>query len=118
MAMLGDILAAARHSAGAFHGWLQGSDPRLAERVAAAAGHWGISPAAYARMAIADFSRFASEEDWATLTSSLRDASDPGTLCLLAMVDWRLTAAACSAHSHAERSDGEASDERPLERQA
>lgn len=101
MPMLGDLLAAARDSASGFVGWVEASDPDLAAQMSAAAVRLGISPAGYARMAVADFSRFASEEDWATLTSSLRDSDDPGTLCLLAMVHWRLTAAGCSAHSHA-----------------
>ena len=49
-------------------------------------------------MAVADFSRLASEEDWASLVSALRDSADPGRLCLMAMVDWRLTATNCQAH--------------------
>ena len=48
---------------------------------------------------MADFNRFAPEEDWATLTSSLRDTDDPGTTCLLAMVHWRLTVRGCSEHA-------------------
>ena len=70
MAMLGDILAAARLAAAA-----------LAE---------DATPTAYLRIAVADFGRFASEEDWATLTSRLRDAEAPGTACLVAMLEWRL----------------------------
>lgn len=100
MPMLGDILAAARDSSGAFQGWLERSNPPLADRIARAAAASGISPTTYVRAAISDFNRFAAEEDWATLTSSLRDSDDPGTVCLLAMVDWRLTATACDEHSH------------------
>lgn len=120
MAMLGDIIATARRSAGAFEAWLRESDPELAARLADAAADMGLGPAAYARMAVADFSRFASEEDWATLTSGLRDAADPGTACLLAMVHWRLTAPACGAHARQSHSHGHqgAADERSLERQA
>ena len=98
MAMLGDILAAARESASAFQGWLAATDPELADRVEWAARKSGITPTGYVRMAIADFSRLAPEEDWATLTSSLRESGDPGSTCLLAMVHWRLTAAACGEH--------------------
>ena len=101
MATLGDLLAAARSSSGGFQAWLEASEPELAAQVAEAAAGTGLSPTGYVRAAVADFSRFASEEDWATLTSSLRDSDDPGTTCLLAMVDWRLTAAGCGAHSHA-----------------
>jgi hypothetical protein len=98
MAMLGDILAAARRSAGAVDALFRASDGELAGRLAEAAADLGMSPAAYARMAVADFARFAGEEDWATLVSSLRESADPGTVCLLAMVHWRLTAAACADH--------------------
>ncbi len=98
MAMLGDILAAARGSAGGIERWLELTDRELAEDAARAAGHLGVGVAGYARMAVADFSRFANEEDWATLLSSLRDSSDPGSVCLAAMVHWRLTAG-CGAHS-------------------
>lgn len=98
--MLGDILAAASSSSGAFQDWLERSNPELAAAVANAAAATGITPTAYVRAAISDFNRFAAEEDWATLTSSLRNSDDPGTVCLLAMVDWRLTAVACGEHSH------------------
>jgi hypothetical protein len=59
----------------------------------------GLGVAGYARMAVADFSRLAGEEDWTTLISSLRDSEDPGSTCLAAMVHWRLTAPACRSHS-------------------
>ncbi len=99
MPMLGDLLAGARHASGGFQSWLRTSDPDLASRVEEQAAASGLSPAGFVRAAVADFSRLASEEDWATLTSSLRDSEDPGTLCLLAMVHWRMTVSACTAHS-------------------
>ncbi|MFC7538076.1 hypothetical protein ACFQPG_12000 [Sphingomonas sp. GCM10030256] len=100
MPMLGDLLAAARQRTGSFTAWLQAADPGLAAQVDVAAGSESITSIGYIRAAVADFSRFAPEEDWATLTSSLRDSDDPGTVCLLAMVHWRLTAKGCEAHSH------------------
>ncbi|MBX9896768.1 MAG: hypothetical protein K2Y17_02525 [Qipengyuania sp.] len=100
MNTLGDLLAAARGSAGGFQAWLHRFEPELAIQVEQAAGQTRLSPTGYVRAAIADFSRLASEEDWATLMSSLRDSEDPGMVCLRAMVDWRLTAHACHAHSH------------------
>jgi hypothetical protein len=103
MPMLGDLLAAARDSAGAFQAWLAASDPELATRVTEAAAHEGDSPAAFVRAAVSDFSRFASEEDWATLTSRLRSGGDdPGTVCLVAMVEWRLEAQDTHARHHLE----------------
>ena len=96
--MLGDILAAARNSSGRFQGWLASSDPDLAAQVAERAAEDGMGPASYVRAAVAGFAARASEEDWATLTSSMRDTDDPGTTCLLAMVHWRLTAPDCGCH--------------------
>lgn len=119
MPMLGDMLAAARDSAVNFQAWLRQSDPALAANVAEAAERTGLTPTSYVRAAVADFSRFAGEEDWATLTSSLRDSGDPGTICLLAMVHWRLTASACGDHSHSHHHQAQGTaDERPIERSA
>lgn len=117
--MLGDLLAAARASAGSFQSWLEASDPALAARVEAAAEGERVTPAGFVRAAVADFSRLASEEDWATLVSSMRDDTDPGTVCLLAMVHWRLTVRGCESHSfrHAHLHRG-AADERPATRSA
>ena len=100
MPMLGDMLASARKSAGMLEVWLQGVDSDLAAETAKAAALFGLDVAGYARMAVADFSRLASEEDWATLVSNLRDDGDPGRLCLVGMVHWRLAAAGCAGHSH------------------
>jgi hypothetical protein len=99
MPMLGDMLAAARDSSGHFQAWLERSDPELAAAVQRASSQHGLTPTGYVRAAMSDFNRFASEEDWATLTSTLKTTDDPGTLCLLGMVHWRLTARGCSEHS-------------------
>lgn len=99
MALLGDLLAQARTTSGNFQAWLERSDQKLATELVRAAAHQGMTPTGYVRMAMSDFNRFASEEDWATLTSSLRNTADPGTTCLLAMVHWRLTVRGCSEHS-------------------
>lgn len=99
MPMLGDLLAAARQSASSVEAVLAVSDPELAQDVARAAAQAGMSLTGWVRAAVSDFARFAAEEDWATLTSSLRDSDDPGTHCLVAMVHWRLTVRGCEAHS-------------------
>jgi hypothetical protein len=103
---LGDLLGAARRSASGFQDWLSGADPELALAVERAAGREALSAAGFVRVAIADFSRFADEEDWATLTSALRDSADPGAECLRAMVHWRLTVPGCEAHSVAASQGG------------
>jgi hypothetical protein len=116
MPLLGDLLAAARDGAGNFQPWLKGAHPDLAGAVERAAIAEGMTSTSYVRAAISDFSRSASEEDWATLTSNLKRTEDPGTACLLAMVDWRLTALACAEHSHQHHPEkgtaNEPSDER------
>lgn len=109
---MGDILGVARRSANSFQGWLDDSDPSLARRVAQTAEQTGVSPTGYVRAAVADFSRFASEEDWATLVSAMRESPDPGNDCLRAMIDWRLTVKGCGEHSHANNEPKGAADER------
>jgi len=71
---------------------LGSTDPALAARLAATAAVNGETPAAFVMIAVADFARFASEEDWATLVSRLHDDAEPGTTCLTAMLEWRLAA--------------------------
>ena len=99
MQMLGDLLGAAREFSGRFETWVTQADPGLAGDLREAARGEGLSPTGFVRAAVADFSRLASEEDWATLISAIRDSADPGTTCLLAMVDWRLTAPRCGDHA-------------------
>ena len=99
MAILGDILGEARNASAGFQAWLDRSDPEVAGAVRRAADACSMTPTGYVRMAIADFNRFASEEDWATLTSSLKNTDDPGTTCLLAMAHWRLNVRGCTEHS-------------------
>ena len=94
MPMLGDILAAARDASSDFARWLQAVDPDLAGEIAAAADREGVTLTAFVRAAVAEFSQFASEEEWSTLVSRIRDSEDPGTACLIVMVRWRLAAAA------------------------
>ena len=97
MPMLGDILSAARGASGAFPGWLEAFQPELAREVAAAAGREGMAPMGFVRVAVSDFSRFVSEEQWATVISKIRDSEDPGTDYLVMIVRWRLAAADQSA---------------------
>ena len=118
MPMLGDLLAAARNEAGSFLPWLQIADAQLARAVEVAASAEAMTPTSYVRTAISDFARFASEEDWATLTSNMKRTEDPGTACLLAMVDWRLTVKTCTKHSHQHHLEGGAADERSDQRSA
>lgn len=108
MPMLGDILAEARRSSGALPALLAARAPELAAEVAEAGRQSGGTPTAFVRVAVADFARFAAEEDWLTLTSRLRDSADPGFDCLIAMVEWRLEAVAKCAHALVEEeADGE-----------
>lgn len=111
MPMLGDLLAAARDGAGNFQPWLKAARPELAAAVETAAAAEAMTPTSYVRAAVADFARYASEEDWATLTSTIKRSEDPGTACLVAMVDWRLAAKTCVLHYHQHHPEGGAVDE-------
>lgn len=99
--MLGDYLAAARTAGADVQGWLDQTGPQCADALARLAAAEGISPTRAARLAVADFSRAAGDEDWATLISHVRDAADPGLACLAAMIDWRVAQTPCKAHAHA-----------------
>ncbi|HLS67980.1 MAG TPA: hypothetical protein VK035_01460 [Kiloniellales bacterium] len=100
MTTLGDLLAAARRSSGGFQNWIEAADPKFADEVKSALQYTGDpSIGSFARAAVADFSRFADEEDWSQLTRIIRDHEDPGAACLVAMVRWRLSAAACPDHA-------------------
>ena len=104
--MLGDILAAARRSAASLERWLGSADPALAARVTEAAAANGETRAAFVRIAAAEFARFATEEDWATLMSRLRDDAEPGTTCLTAMLEWRLAAVEMAPETPSLRGEG------------
>ena len=104
MPMLGDMLASARTVTGAFPGWLEASDPALMARLEQASARAGETPTQYVRGAVHDYTRFASDAEWTTLTSRLRDSADPGETCLLAMVHWRLGAA--DAHHPTSHDEG------------
>jgi hypothetical protein len=98
MATFGDLLGLARKSSFRFAEWLKVAEPSLADKVAEAAAAANLTPAGYVRVAVADFSRFADEEEWATLSSTLKDSEDPGLACLLSMIHWRLTRQCCERH--------------------
>jgi hypothetical protein len=93
MAMLGDILGAARHSSLSIARWLEAGHPNLHASVSTAAAGEAMSISGFARVAVAEFDKQAAEEDWATLVSRMRGAADPGAACLLAILEWRLDAA-------------------------
>lgn len=98
MATLGDILGAAYRSAAGLQRWVTAADPELAETLARMGTKTGQSSAVIARSAVADFSNFATEEDWAQLVRIMSDHPDPGRACLAAMVNWRIHAAHCARH--------------------
>ena len=88
--MLGEILTAARKSGAGMESWLAPAEPEIWAALGEAAETEGMDHASYARMAVADFSNSAPEEDWATMMSHMRNAEDPGQACLLSMITWRL----------------------------
>ena len=109
--MLGDYLALAKNAGADIQGWLAAAGPVQARALEKLAATEKISPARAARIAVADFSRFASEEDWATLISHVREAADPALACLGAIVDWRLSQKPCSKHQTRKYPHGTESEE-------
>lgn len=99
--MLGEVLTAARNSGAGLEDWLAPAEPEIWAALGEAAEAEGMDHATYVRVAVADFSRSAPEEDWATMMGRIRDAPDPGQACLLSMITWRLRHAdgKCS-HGH------------------
>ena len=89
--MLGEVLAAARNSGDGIKDWLAPAEPEIWDALGKAAEAEGMDHAAFARMAVADFSNNAPEDDWATMMGRIRDAQDPGQACLLSMITWRLS---------------------------
>lgn len=89
--MLGEVLTAARKSGKGMQDWLAPAEPEIWAALGQAAEAEGMDHAAYVQLAVADFSNSASEEDWATMISRIRDAQDPGQACLLSMITWRLS---------------------------
>lgn len=100
MAMLGDILAQARQGTAGLRDWLQDADPPLMAQIETEAARLGASPAGFVRAAIADFGRLATEEDWTTLMSGLRNTWDPGRAFVTGMVKWRLAGLTGPAERH------------------
>ncbi|MHA6645975.1 hypothetical protein [Mesorhizobium sp. A623] len=97
MMMLGDILALARRSGTSFQGWLVSENPDLAARIDDAAAREASDFGGYIGLAVSDFTEHASAEDWATLTSRLRNSDDPGRACIESMIKWRLAATGTDA---------------------
>ena len=92
MTTLGDIIGIARRAAPAYEAWLRAADPALAQEVASTARRWDTTPSGLTRIAIANFSRYATEEDWAALARIVRDEPDAGTACLGALLTWQFAA--------------------------
>ena len=78
MPTLGDILGSARRSAGSIQKWIESADPALAEAVRTALERSAQDHAGFAREAVADFGRFADDEAWTRLISTIRDGDDAG----------------------------------------
>lgn len=88
--MMGDLLAGAANASVDMEAFVARCDPDLCTAVQKAMAGSGLSFAAIGRAAVADFSRFASGEDWSALLRSVRDTDDPAAACLTGMVRWHL----------------------------
>ena len=91
MLMLGDVLALAQRRM-VISRWLEAANPALASAVRDAAALAGETPEQFTRFAVVSFTSDADPEAWATLTTRLREAEDPGMACISEMIRWRLAA--------------------------
>jgi hypothetical protein len=104
--MLGDILRKFDDPAVAEAALLQLGDLVLRAQVAKAAERFGETPCEYAVASIARFSGEAKDDDWVTLMSGMGRTENPGSICLLKMLQWAVALdlqphAGCSCgHAH------------------
>ena len=87
---LGELLALGSTSSAALKGWLIGEHETLAHRLQREADVRGESMAQFVRIAVSDFMAEADDENWTSLISTVRDASDPGAACLAMVTDFRV----------------------------
>lgn len=92
--MVGDILATAARDAAGFADWLEQEDQEMAAKCRAATN--GISLDRWVRGAVTWFELHASADDWATLTTRLRESDTPGKALLVTMVERRLHSCECA----------------------
>ena len=101
--MLGDLLAAARGSAAVLERWLGARDDDVLDQCLASAQEDGQSLNRWLAGSVAWFERYASSDDWASLTSRMMDSDAPGQDCLMAIIDQRLAHRTCqSGHNGTE----------------
>lgn len=97
--MVGDILGAARRSAISLPDWIERRAPELARRCAEVAGKNGISN--WLQSTVGWFELHATGDDWADLTSKMRDSEAPGEIFLITMVEKRLAVVQLSSQGEA-----------------
>jgi hypothetical protein len=101
--MLGDLLAAARNSAAVLERWLGARDDNILDQCLASAEEEGQSLNRWLAGSVAWFERYASSDDWASLTSRMMGSDAPGQDCLMAIIEQRLAHRTCrTGHDGAE----------------
>ncbi|WP_265570989.1 hypothetical protein [Sphingomicrobium nitratireducens] len=97
--MVGDILAAAARDAAGFANWLEEEDVEMAAKCRAAANGGPLDK--WVRGAVTWFELHASADDWATLTTRMRESDAPGKALLATMVERRLHSCECAVQGDA-----------------
>ncbi len=87
---LGDIIRSFSDDAATSEALLACSDIVLFARVGDAASRYGESVGEYASGAVRRFAYLAGSEDWLGLMNVVERTGDPGTDCLVYMVNWSL----------------------------
>lgn len=96
---LGDIIRSFSEDAAASEALLACNDIVLFVRVGDAANRYEETVGEYASGAVRRFANLADSEDWLGLMNVVERTDDPGTGCLVYMVNWSLTKDATPAPS-------------------
>ena len=99
---LGDIIRNFSEEVGVDEALLACGDLALMARVGEAAGRFDETVGEYSSSAVRRFANLASSEDWLALMNAIERTDDPGSCCLVHMLNWSLKQDdAADAPSHA-----------------
>lgn len=87
-------------AAGRLEGWIDATDPALAERVRAAAAAEDLQLATFVRRAVRHFVDHATDETWTQLISATQGAADPAVAAMASLLKAKLTPKAPHVHTY------------------
>ena len=96
---LGEMLSDGA-SADRLEGWIDATDPALAERVRAGAAAEALDVATFVRRAVRHFVDHADDEKWTQLISATQGAADPAVAAMASLLKAKLTPKATHVHTY------------------